>query len=238
MRRFVTSPDPLAVVAYFLLDESVATALGNGVVNHFVNPPDYAKRLKRDMGFYNDHSIDATAKGLLARTQEDPTTGPPLDSAEVVTALIAATRDAVGADPPPIQYLHSFSGASEPGWWQVAMKPVTEKAHSNNVYESTPFDASGAVAMITQHPSISAVLLVPRARLSSLAAYGDSVPHAVRSAIAREARTPAGFAYVFRRSHQAWMFVIVADAPEQAKSVASTLFSMASTKPGVYRPSP
>ena len=84
-----------------LLDEAAATALGNGVVNHAVNPPHYAKRLARDKGFYNVHSIDATAKGLLSRTAEDPTTKASLDADATVDALIAATRDAVGAEPLP-----------------------------------------------------------------------------------------------------------------------------------------
>jgi hypothetical protein len=58
MTRFLDAADSLSVVAYALLDESVATALGNGVIDHAVNPPDYARRLAREQGFYSVHSID------------------------------------------------------------------------------------------------------------------------------------------------------------------------------------
>ena len=159
--RFTSSSDPLAVIAYFLLDESVATALGNGVVNHVVNPPDYAKRSKKELGFYGNHAIDATAKGLLARAKEDPTLGPPLDSPELVSALVAAAHDAVGDDPRPIEYLHTYAAESDEGWWDETMKVTGRAANSNNEHRSSPFDGGEAVAMVTSHPR--AIGRAPRA---------------------------------------------------------------------------
>jgi len=240
--RFTSSPDPLAVIAYYLLDESVATALGNGVVDHVVNPMDYAKRSKRELGFYGNHAIDATAKGLLARTKEDPTLGPPLDSPELVSALLAAARDAVGEDPRPIEYLHTYAAESDEGWWDETMKVTGRAANSNNEHRSSPFDGGEAVTMVTSHPALSAVLLVPRARLGALSAYGDAIPKDVRSAVAREAarskKAGTPFAYVAKRSPQARLFVIVADDVKGAKSVADALFAQPKSVLGVFHPSP
>ncbi len=174
--RFTSSTDPRAVIAYYLLDESVATALGNGVVDHAVNPTDYAKRVKREEGFYGNHAIDATAKGILARTNEDPTTATALDDPSFATALIAAAGEAVGEDPRPIEYLHTYAGEADEGWWDDAMKATGREANSNNVHRSTPIDSAEGVAMVTSHPGLSVVFLVPRAKVRALGAYGDAIP--------------------------------------------------------------
>ncbi len=236
--RFTSSSDPLAVIAYYLLDESVATALGNGVVDHAVDAVDYGKRLKKELGFYGNHAIDATAKGLLARTKEDPTLGPPLDSPDTVLALIAAARDAVGEDPPPIEYLHTYAGESDEGWWDDAMKATGRAASSNNEHRSTPLDSADGVTMVTKHPGLSVVFLVPRGRLGALTAYGDAIPKEARGAIAREAKEKkkGAFAYVAKRSAQARDFVIVADDVAGAKRVADALFAEKKAVLGVFRP--
>ena len=175
------------------------------------------------------------AKGLLARTSDDPTEGATLDSPETIAALIAATRDAVGEAPRPIEYLHSYAGAADAGWWDAVMRKTGEKANANNVYSSAPLDAADAVAMVTKHASLSAVLLVSRARLEALAAYGDAVPKTVRAEIAREAKRPGAFAYVWRRSRHAFLFVIVADDANGAEGVADALFRREQMVSGVVR---
>lgn len=236
MKRFFTSNDPLEELAYALLDESVATALGNGVVARTVNPSDYAARLSRDMGFYNLHAIDATAKGLLTRTAMDPTLGPPLDSPETVAALVASTRDAVGADPPPLEYLRDMAAAFEPGWGSVSMKELIGRAHANHVRTFKPVDSAEAVAMAVDHASLPFVLVVRRDRLAQLAAYGDAIPKAERAAIGVAAKKRGPFAYTFRRTPDSWMFVLVADTREDAKRAADALFLAPHVTPGLLRP--
>jgi hypothetical protein len=237
MAQFEASHDAHSAIAYFLLDEAVATALGNGVVARAMVPDDYEKRSKRERGFYSNHAIDATAKGLLSRSKDgDPTLGPPLDDPATALALLAAAGDAVGDPPRPIEYLHSFAAASDDGWWDAAMQETIAASSSNNIYNSSPFDSSDATSMVADHPLLSAVTLVPRKRIAALAAYKDALPPKVRAEIEREAKRPGPFAYVAQRSPRALMFVIVADDPESAKSVATPLFQSAKAVSGVFRP--
>jgi hypothetical protein len=232
---FDASADPVAGVAYFLLDESVATALGNGVVDHAVNPTDYARRLTRDRGFYNNHAVDATAKGLLTRTAEDPSVGPALDAPGTTAAIIAAARDAVGADPRPIEYLHSHVRVADEDWWHVVMEHTAREAHANNIYSREPLDGTDATSMVSSHPGLSAIVLVTRKRLAALGAYGDTIPASVRAAIGREAKRPGPFAYVARRSRHAMLFFLVADDAEGAARVADALFRSEAPVSGVLR---
>ena len=238
MKRFFASNDPVEELAYALLDESAATALGNGVVARTVNPTDYARRLQREKGFYNVHAIDATAKGLLARTAMDPTLGPPLDSPETVAALLVAARDAVGTDPPPLEYLRDMAGAFEPGWWTVSMKAIVDRAHANHVRTYERVDSTEAVAMAVDHASLPFVIVVNRAHLAQLAVYGDVIPRTARAAIGAAAKRRGPFAYSFRRTRDSWMFVLVADTREEAKHAADALFLAPHVTPGVLRPSP
>jgi hypothetical protein len=234
--RFTSSSDPLGAVAYFLLDESVATALGNGLVAHAVDPSAYARRLKREEGFYTNHAIDAAAKGLLARTKEDPTLGPSLDAPESALKILDAVHDAIGDEPRPIEYLHTYAGEFDEGWWDEAMKATRRAANATNEHRSTPLGSPDGVAMVKEHPALSAVYLVPRGRLAALVGYGDAIPAEARGAIAREAKKKGAFAYVAKRSAQARSFVIVADDVAGAKSVADALFAEKKAIVGVYRP--
>jgi hypothetical protein len=89
--------------------------------------------------------------------------------------------------------------------------------------------------MSASHPALSAVVLVPRARLAALAAYGDAIPKDARAAIAREARRPGAFAYVAKRSAQARVFVVVAESADEARGVAESLFASDAPVLGVFR---
>jgi hypothetical protein len=236
MKRFFASGDPYAELAYALLDESVATALGQGVVLGAVDPANLARRMSRDGGMYTVHSIDATAKGLLARTASDPTLGPPLDSAETVAALLASTRDAVGPDPAPLEYLRDVGGASDAGWWAPVMDAVLKRAHGNHTRTRTPLAGLDAVELVTHYPSLPVILLVPRDRLGALVAFADAIPKADRAAVAAQARKPGPFAYSLRRGPASWLFVVVADSPADAKRAAEALFFGPGVLKGAVRP--
>ncbi len=63
---FAQQPEPAAMSAYHLLDETLATAFGNGIVNQKVLRPEFfADLLTRPNSFFNDAFIDINAKALF-----------------------------------------------------------------------------------------------------------------------------------------------------------------------------
>lgn len=65
-RFFAQQPEPAAMSAYHLLDETLATAFGNGIVNQKVLRPEFfADLLTRPNSFFNDAFIDINAKALF-----------------------------------------------------------------------------------------------------------------------------------------------------------------------------
>jgi hypothetical protein len=235
--RFTSSNDPLAALAYYLLDESVATAVGNGVVDKALYLSEYLKRRKTENGFYGNYAIDATSKGILTRTNEDPTLGAPLDSPDTVVTLIAATRDALGEDPRPIDYLRTFAveQETEGGAWTEVMN-LTEQATSANSIYTAPLASADGVAMVTKHSALSVVYVLSRRHLAALDAYGAAIPKEARTAIARErSSTNDAFAFVFKRGTQARGFVIVSNDAAGAKAVADALFAKETAFLGLFR---
>ena len=240
MKRIFDSGDALAEIAYSLLDESVATALGNGVVARSADPGGFARRVQKDLGLYNDHAIDATAKGLLSRagTEGDPTTGPGLDAPETVARLLAATRDAVGAEPAPLDYLKALGGAAEHDWFRPVMDSILQRARYGSLTTSDLVDVGDVSSQMTEHSALPFVLVLPTARARALpaAGYRDAIAPATRTAVAALARQPGPFAFAARRTPASWLFVIVGDTPADAKRAAEALFSSKTVKEGVTRP--
>jgi hypothetical protein len=232
--RFAASTDAVAPLAYFLLDEAVATALGNGVVARLTAPASYARRLARDLGFYGIHSIDATAKGLLTRTHDDPSQGATLDADETVQAIIAAARGAIGADPAPLEYLHTYAFAADAGW-EHTLDEANAHAPTNNALASTPFDSRELVDRMRSQPGVPAVVLVPRAAIARLSAYEGVAPRDALRAITAAARRHAAFAYAIVRPRSR-LFVIVAEQASAAKPVVDALFAEPAAVRGLYLP--
>lgn len=66
LNKVAQKKDARATGAFFLMNEGLATAVGNGLVKRILMPPDKFKRyFVRPKSFYNDPYIDLTAKGIL-----------------------------------------------------------------------------------------------------------------------------------------------------------------------------
>jgi hypothetical protein len=209
--RFARSPDPLAIAAYGLLDESVATLLGNGVVGRSYEK-DFPARLVRERSLYDDHGIDRTAKALLSRSDEVLAAG--LDGEAFVPLFLRAVHEAIGDEPPPTEWLRSMAIAhsSELASGKALLQHA---AHANSVYGFAVDDAS-AIDMFTRHEDLSGAILLTQRDVSMLPRWERVVPAKDARAIAAEAKKPraadAPLLYAIKRSPHAWVFVIVADS--------------------------
>jgi hypothetical protein len=232
--RFAASGDAEAAVAYGLLEESLATAFGNGVIARLTNRDDYAKRRSRAQGLYNDASIDATTKAFLTATNDDPSLGPPLDSSETVATFLRAFHEAMTPAPPPREYLRAYELIDDGRSWSPAFELPDVRTSSR--WGSAPLDDPNTTAQFARYALLPTVVLVPRKRLPALAAYGGALSTDVRKELGREAKRPGAFAYVWRRPSGGMVFFVVADDPKAAHEVADALFHGPALTLGVFRP--
>src|SRR5579862_2047893 len=62
---FANFPDSLSLAGWGVLNEALATALGNGIAAERLDSIAVQQALKTDRGFYNDAAIDAAAKAVM-----------------------------------------------------------------------------------------------------------------------------------------------------------------------------
>gem|GEM_PF-5155307 len=105
VERFVASGDPLAGPAWGLLDEVLATALGNGLVARLVDRADYDRRASTDQGLYSDPYIDRVAKALLPALEARIARKGTVFESDFVAEYLAAVHTAFPEGLPPIAYL-------------------------------------------------------------------------------------------------------------------------------------
>ncbi|MGV3524977.1 MAG: hypothetical protein ACO1RX_12175 [Candidatus Sericytochromatia bacterium] len=96
---FARQPEAGAMSAYHLLDESLATAIGNGRVNERVlSPAFFAQMRSQERAFYNDAFIDLNGKAQFeARTTEQ---GHAIDSEAFLKAYYRTVRETLNLDHP------------------------------------------------------------------------------------------------------------------------------------------
>ena len=100
------SDDPLSVVAFGMLDEAIATALGNGVVGQHYRPPDaFAKRLAR--GLTRNRATASVAREILPSMSSFLDRGTTVSSDEFLRAFNRATKAPSRTGAPPLDYRHS-----------------------------------------------------------------------------------------------------------------------------------
>lgn len=102
IRGFFGTGEPSAPRGWELLDEALATAIGQGVLQERVSPTEFARTLDKPRSWYVDDAIDPFAKALFPVVKAALAEGQPLRA--VMPAVVAAWRG-VPTVPTPRLYL-------------------------------------------------------------------------------------------------------------------------------------
>jgi hypothetical protein len=231
IERFAASSDPLGIVAYYLVDEGLATAFGNGLVERLLTPDDYKRRMAQEGGLYNNRGIDRTAKALLPRAEE--LLRGSLDDAAFVPTFLAAVHTALGDAPPPIEYLRSSASAYALPYAD-AKRRLQEAAHANHTYNHS-FPSVEAIHEFADHPGLSGALLLSKDDVPRLAEWSGVVPAPDLRAIQGEVKRGGPFVYPVARSRHAFLFVMVADDAAAMNRLVAALAARQTRMTGVLR---
>lgn len=224
------SDDPLSVVAFGMLDEAIATALGNGVVGQHYRPPDaFAKRLAR--GLTRNRATASVAREIFPSMSSFLDRGTTVSSDEFLRAFNRATK-ATFADgrPRPIDYLHSPVLIAD-GRFTAAAQRLRDASSAGfpNLREFASVDGE-AKSFLKEHPFISVAILVPDAAGTVLESLGlaDRQGVAVSSVAARS----RGFVYALPRTAKSYAFVFVASDPKTMDDLVARFAELADLVPG------
>lgn len=224
--RLVATGDPQAGPAWGLLDEVLATAIGNGLVARTVDRADYERRLAMDNGFYNDPMIDKVAKALMPALEKRLARGGSVYDKDFVAEYLAAVRTAFPKGLPPIAYLRPLFIAV-PG--AGASDRLMELA--NPGYSSSFSTIEESVASAAQYAGWGTAIFATSADLARIAPF-------VSPAALADMKRQAGKAFVYAwRKRVGTVFVFVADEPVALRSLVEAFAKLeAPLREGVIVP--
>ena len=114
MQAFADSKHPAAMLAWGLLNEALATALGNAIVQERLDSKEAARLLAKPRGLYAEEAVDKAAKAALPLVRAALAQGDTMSSARFVNDYIAAVGERFGDDVRPTQYLRDHFTAMSP----------------------------------------------------------------------------------------------------------------------------
>lgn len=220
-----------------LLDEGLATAFGNGMVERALRTPDrWTAYVQRPLSFYNDSIIDAAGKALLPTLDSLLKAGAVLRDPRTLVALRRRLESALGPRlTSPRALLHDVWGFVDGGVadpFEVARQ--FRSAFRPGVF-SMSIDSAGAAptAGLRSDPWIGAIVVARAQSLDRIAARGAF--RAGDVATIRRAASRGPVLYGARRANGARTWVIVANSATEAGPLIDRLAGMAADADGVAR---
>lgn len=220
-----------------LIDEGLATAFGNGLVERAMRPPArFASFVRVPLSMYNDSIIDMAGKALYPTLDSLLAAGATLADVRTVDAL----RDALAAGlgprlTSPRALLHDVWGfiddrVTDPRAVANAMRHSLRPGHF-----SVRFDSAGGLSAdhLARDPWIGGLVVAHPASIARVAARGAFRTSEV--AAIRRAAAAGPTLYGARRANGARTWVIVARTSAEAKALVEKLAALDRDADGAVR---
>lgn len=217
---FAAAPQDYSVAALGLLDEALAAAIGNGLVEKMVVPPEKFQELLRGKNrLYANTEVNAMAIALLAPVDKALQEGRSLTDPSFVSAYLKAFSAALGPR------------ASSPMAWfrvmAVAYDDVLKDAasrfgramESNSISSSSPVDSEESRGPFENAPGLSGAVFVSSGTLGELKSWEAILGAGAVDRLREEAARRKAFVYGFRRSPKAYIFAFVGPDKTSLESV-------------------
>lgn len=211
MRLFATENSPEAIAVYNLLNEAVATAIGNGLVNRqTLSPEAFNKLLSTPRGFYNDAFIDPLAKAIYLRVEQALKNGEHVNSSSFVKDVLALAKTAPGLNlRSPVPLLRTAAAAYEGSEMAAVFGQLQNRMRIGRAWGANALDER-ARGTYTNFAALSGVMLVKNDQRDKLRDWTNILGETAVNDIISQAQTGKSFVYGVRRNPSAWIFVLVA----------------------------
>ena len=213
-RRFAATDDPAAKPAFNLLNEGLATALGNGVIGRrFASADRWAKILATPRSLYNQPNVDLAGKSSLRFLDSWLTAGKSIDDPTFVPTYLSSLREALGPSlTRPALFLGEAFIFVHSQFGKDYARSLRQSLGVFSAYTSVADSLGGrSLAEYRDQPTLSAVFVVPRELVPELVSQ-ELIEQADASALSAE----GGALFSAARSPHAHSFIIVANDAQEA----------------------
>ena len=169
--RFAASKDPDALAAWDLLDEALATAIGNGLVAERVHSDQLAHRLATAEGLYDDPFIDAMAKALIPGLRQRLAEGGTLDERFFDQYLALAHRTLGERLRSPGVILKASAIVCSDDALEPVADSLIDGIKPRSIFFSSPLDAPQTRERLERFPKLPGAVLVTTGALDQLAGW-------------------------------------------------------------------
>ena len=237
--RMRQSPIPGAVAAFNLLNEGLATALGNGVLARAVlDSARWQRRLDTPLSFYNNPHIDRAARVLLPLVDSALARGETLDTPSFVDRYVAGVDSAFGASATsPALLLNELYLFVDASLGDSVRRVVRRAIRPSSMYADQTSVATATFGDFTRQPALSALLVVTPGAMRTLVRRGI-VPSAGLRTLIGAPRGADAAVQVARRPSGSYLFVITARDGVAATAMVDRLAAMSTIPTLLWRGSP
>lgn len=210
-----------AIPAYQLLDEVIASIVGNGLAERDLrNDSDFQRYLRLPGSFYADMAIDQVAKATLALANEAISAQAQIDRV-FIDAYIRKTDQTLGARCEALTLrLRSATIVQHGEGYNAAYKLIRDRLGIHNALLDVVIDGDGRDTAMVRHKGLSGVVLSDAANVASLSALA---PASVLSELALRARKDGAAVHAFpTNAHAEIYFIVGRDA--DATNIAAVHF--------------
>lgn len=234
VQQFSRNPDAMAFGYYNLLNEAIAAALGNGLVQRAVKPEAFDAYLKEPESFMADTFNDRAAKAILPLLERTLAMGGQLDDDAFVREYVTRVRQGLGpfADSPLLLLRVGLIGLPD-----AALRPykrlLQRKIAPVLLSTLTPLGDTFIRALRNRPDQSAAILLRPedvenQATLRALLGPRD------HDGFLRAAQS-SPVLFVVERSPKAKVFIFVAKDVVDFEKLLDSFVNIPRAEPGPYR---
>ncbi|MBF2054085.1 MAG: hypothetical protein IGS03_11585 [Candidatus Sericytochromatia bacterium] len=208
------------MAAYHLLDEVLATAIGNGLAGQrLLSATEFEALRQRPGAFYNDDWIDPLAKALYPRVAQALQAGEAVHDEAFVKDYLRLARDSLGSRlQSPVPLLRTLGGAYHPEL-ATAFSDLQQQLRAGVTWAASGLDVN-ARSIFERHDALSGVIMLRPADLPLLSDWDPILGRSAREAI--QAGTGSRV-YGVQRNARAYLFVLVAATPAEARTLSQRL---------------
>lgn len=223
------------VAAFNLLNEGLATALGNGIIAKAINSTSFEERFATPLGLYNEPLVDAVAKALLPRLE--PSLGTvSLDTVAFAQEYTAAFQAAVPNEDDRLRARLKTTVVVVDSEEMLAMSQVLyEHLRPGSISTGGGLMEPTAWEKLERYPRLSGLALLSPAGLSQLEGRVGLSADQIRKLAKAAARGP--LVYEHARGRSASLFICVARDAETMAGLLQT-FTKTTLGPGPWRVPP
>jgi hypothetical protein len=223
---FASSDDLAGPAAYGLLNEALATALGQLTYRAFLGAAAWQEEEARGGHWYLDQPIDTAARAIFSWLEARVTEGRGLYQPDFVPGYVRLLRAAFGAglDRPALK-LRTLVALVEDAQIQGRLPGESP----GRVQVARPLTEPGARELLARHGAQSAVIKLRGASLAQLRPWEPMLGRGLVDRLTRQRRAHRAFIQAVKHGSRAFVYILVADTPDELERLSARL--VAADKP-------